>query len=93
MPSSYTLGPHFENFVKTLVHSGRYASASEVMRDSLRLMEEREQIRQTKLEALRTEIREGLNSGPSELLMMSSRDFSASGFPSRAALRLFMYVW
>ncbi|MCE4226348.1 type II toxin-antitoxin system ParD family antitoxin [Methylobacterium sp. C25] len=66
MASSYTLGEHYEQFVRGLVNSGRYASASEVMRDGLRLMEEREQMRAAKLEALRKEIREGLDSGPAE---------------------------
>ncbi|HVX81955.1 MAG TPA: type II toxin-antitoxin system ParD family antitoxin [Devosiaceae bacterium] len=63
MPSSYTLGEHFEAFVKQLVESGRYASASEVMRDALRLLEEQEQLYQIRLEALREEIRKGLESG------------------------------
>jgi antitoxin ParD1/3/4 len=72
MPSSYTLGDRFEGFVKDLVASGRYASASEVMRDGLRLLEERESLRQAKLEALRRDIAEGLNSGPSEALDMDA---------------------
>lgn len=42
MPSSYTLGAHFESFVQDQLASGRYNSASEVLRDALRLMEERE---------------------------------------------------
>jgi antitoxin ParD1/3/4 len=42
MPSSYTLGRHFEAFIKGQLASGRYNNASEVMRDALRLMEERE---------------------------------------------------
>ena len=63
MPSSYTLGPHFEGFIKTMVESGRYASASEVMRDSLRLLEEREKLREAKLAALRADIQDGLESG------------------------------
>ena len=71
MASSYTLGSHFESFIKNLVESGRYASASEVMRDSLRLMEEREKIRAAKLDALRASIREGLDSGPDEPLDMN----------------------
>ena len=39
MPSSYTIGEHFENFVKEQVDGGRYASASEVIRDGLRALE------------------------------------------------------
>ena len=30
MPSSYTIGEHFEAFIKQLIESGRYTSASEV---------------------------------------------------------------
>lgn len=72
MPSSYTLGDRFEGFVRQLVTSGRYTSASEVMRDGLRLLEEREQVREAKLAALRNDIAEGLASGPSEALDMAS---------------------
>jgi putative addiction module CopG family antidote len=57
MPSSFTLGTHFEGFIRRQVSSGRYASASEVVRDSLRLLEEREQERAVHLEALRAEIK------------------------------------
>ncbi|GJD36679.1 type II toxin-antitoxin system ParD family antitoxin [Methylobacterium aerolatum] len=72
MPSSYTLGAHYERFVRDLVASGRYASASEVMRDGLRLVEEREQVRAAKIEALRRDIHEGLASGPPEVLDMDA---------------------
>jgi antitoxin ParD1/3/4 len=41
MASSYSLGAHFEAFVKAQLASGRYGNASEVLRDALRLMEER----------------------------------------------------
>jgi len=72
VPSSYTLGAHYERFVRDLVASGRYASASEVMRDGLRLVEEREQVRAAKLDALRRDIREGLDSGAPEPLDMAA---------------------
>jgi len=42
MPSSYTLGHHFEGFIQTQLSSGRYNNASEVVRDGLRLLEDRE---------------------------------------------------
>ena len=63
MPSSYHIGSHYERFLRDLVNSGRYASASEVMRDGLRLLEEREEQRRIKLAALREAIREGVESG------------------------------
>lgn len=72
MQSSYTLGDRFEGLVKQLVASGRYASASEVLRDGLRLLEEQENLRQAKLDALRRDIDEGLDSGPSEPLDMEA---------------------
>jgi antitoxin ParD1/3/4 len=46
MPSSYTLGRRFEALVKELVDSGRYNNASEVLRDGLRLLEDREKLRE-----------------------------------------------
>lgn len=63
MPSSFTLGSYFEGFIKQQVHSGRYASASEVVRDSLRLLEEQDALRQARLDALRAEIERGASSG------------------------------
>lgn len=63
MPSSFTLGRHFEDFIKSQVRSGRYASASEVIRDSLRLLEEQDAMRQARLDALRAEIEHGVTSG------------------------------
>ena len=64
MPSSFTLGTHFEGFIKSQVNTGRYASASEVVRNSLRLLEEQDAIRQARLDALRAEIEHGAASGP-----------------------------
>ena len=36
MPASYAIGDHFEEFIKRQIEGGRYASASEVVRDALR---------------------------------------------------------
>jgi antitoxin ParD1/3/4 len=66
MPSSYTIGEHYEKFVRDLVESGRYASASEVLRDGLRLMEDAEILRAVRTEELRKLIQQGIDSGPSE---------------------------
>ena len=63
MPSSYVIGEHFESFIKEQIQQGRYASASEVVRDGLRALEDREKLRAAKLEALRTEIQRGADSG------------------------------
>jgi antitoxin ParD1/3/4 len=63
MPSSYTIGSHFENFIKEQVEGGSYASASEVIRDGLRLLEEDQKRRQAVIDGLRGEIEKGRRSG------------------------------
>ncbi len=65
MPSSYVVGEHFEAFIKNQIQQGRYASASEVIRDGLRSLEDREKFRAMKLETLRAEIQKGADSGAS----------------------------
>jgi antitoxin ParD1/3/4 len=64
MPSSYAVGKHFEGFIKQQVESGRYRSASEVIRDALRLLEERQELRETQMKYLRRQIQEAKESGP-----------------------------
>ena len=63
MTSSYSLGARFEAFVKGLVESGRYDNASEVVRDGLRLLEDRERLREIKVAELRRLAEEGRLSG------------------------------
>jgi antitoxin ParD1/3/4 len=63
MPSSYVIGDHFEAFIKEQIQQGRYASASEVVRDGLRALEDRERLNVVKLDALRSEIQRGADSG------------------------------
>ena len=46
--------------------SGLYTSASEVVREALRLMDEQDRLREAKLEQLQSDVRQGLVSGPSE---------------------------
>jgi len=57
--TSITLGEHFDRYIAEQLASGRYRTASELIRESLRLHEERE----LKITALRAAIEEGLASG------------------------------
>jgi antitoxin ParD1/3/4 len=63
MPSSYVIGDHFEKFIRAQIEAGRYTSASEVIRDSLRLLENRERLRQIEIEEYREKVKEGMTSG------------------------------
>lgn len=71
MPSSYAIGPRFEAMIEELVASGRFASASEVVRAGLRLLEDHEagrelraMTRAQKIAWLKAEVEKGANSGP-----------------------------
>ena len=57
--TSMTLGTHFDEFIAAQLTSGRYGSASEIVRAGLRLLEDNV----TKLETLRELLTEGENSG------------------------------
>jgi antitoxin ParD1/3/4 len=61
MPSSYVVGEHFERFIREQLDGGRYSSASEVVRDGLRLLEEQEQLRQLRILELRKAVEESRN--------------------------------
>lgn len=63
MPMNVNLTPQLESLVKQKVASGLYNSASEVVREALRLMEAQDRLRAVKLEQLRQDIRDGINSG------------------------------
>jgi antitoxin ParD1/3/4 len=63
MPSSYAIGAHFEQLIDSLIESGRFQSRSEIVREGLRLLEEREEERRLKLEKLRASLEEGIRSG------------------------------
>ena len=56
--TSISLGDHFESFISKKVGTGRYHSASEVIREGLRLMEQEEK----RIEALRSALEIGENS-------------------------------
>ncbi|MFH4293535.1 type II toxin-antitoxin system ParD family antitoxin, partial [Acinetobacter baumannii] len=64
MPTSVSLSPYFETFIREQIESGRYNNTSEVIRAGLRALEEREQ--QIKLESPQSAVTAGINSGESK---------------------------
>lgn len=74
MPQAKTqtlsLGERWNAFIATQVDEGRYASASEVVRDALRLLEEKKA--KSQLEQLRTALQAGEESGDAGLFDASA---------------------
>ncbi|MBP7000570.1 type II toxin-antitoxin system ParD family antitoxin [Amaricoccus sp.] len=78
-----SIGKRWEDFVEGVVQEGRYGSASEVVREGLRLVEERE----AKLKALRQTIDASIAEGGarsqdevSAVLAGKARDLAREGF-------------
>ncbi len=55
-----SLTKELENFIGELVESGMYYSASEVVRDGLRLLKEQQALKKIRVEELRAEIMLGI---------------------------------
>jgi len=60
--TSITLGEHFDQYIAEQLASGRYRTASELIRESLRMHQERE----LKISAMRAAIENGVTSGIDE---------------------------
>jgi antitoxin ParD1/3/4 len=85
MEMNISLTEQLEKFVSEQVQSGAYQSASEVVRDGLRLLADRRKAEELKLTALRAAIRDGLDSGPAEPLDMEAIIAEArAGYQRRA---------
>lgn len=66
MGMNVNLTPELEALVRRKVASGVDASASEVLREALRLLDGQDQLRAVRWDQLRQDVRRGLESGPSE---------------------------
>lgn len=65
-----SLTPELEKWVQSKVESGMYTSASEVVREGLRLLKEQDTLKAIRLAELRKEIQQGIDSGESTPLNM-----------------------
>jgi antitoxin ParD1/3/4 len=79
--TSFNLGDHFAGFIDAQVKTGRFSSASDVVREGLRLLEEKE----LSVQAVRAALIEGERSGPATPLDMAEIKRKARGRAGRAA--------
>ena len=78
-----SLTPHLEGFVTKKVESGLYSSQSEVVREGLRLLVERDRMVEARLDELRGEIAEGLQQARRGELIPGDEVFAGIGHKSR----------
>ena len=57
-----SLTPELEELIQERVRSGRYTSASEVVREALRLLQDRDELRRLRMDELRFKVAVGLDS-------------------------------
>ena len=82
MPTrNVVLTDHHQEVIETLVQSGRYQNASEVLREGLRLVEQREREDMLKVEALRHAAQAGL----ADIAAGRFRDVAAGGIDAFVA--------
>ena len=77
--TSITLGEHFDRYIAEQLASGRYRTASELIRESLRLHEARE----IKIAALRAAVEEGLTSGTDDGFSFEGLNKELDAIPGR----------
>lgn len=63
MSTPLALGEHFDAFIESQIQSGRFKDANDVVREGLRLLEDRQAEARAKTDALRAEIQKGME-GP-----------------------------
>src|SRR5260370_17067227 len=61
MPMNISLTPHLEEMIREKIASGSYNSASEVVREALRLLEQEDQLRSLKIQNLHQHIHQALH--------------------------------
>lgn len=75
-----SLTPELEQFIQTKLDSGMYYSASEIIREGLRLLKERDMFQEMKLAALREEILKGVQQADQGVFSdLSIEDIKAEG--------------
>jgi antitoxin ParD1/3/4 len=57
-----SLTPELEALIQERVRSGRYTSASEVVREALRLLQDRDELRRMRMDELRAKVATGIDS-------------------------------
>jgi antitoxin ParD1/3/4 len=92
MPTrNVVLTEHHEEVIERLVKTGRYQNASEVLRDGLRLVEQREVLETAKLAALKEAARIGfqdIDQGRFELIEDGDLDEFIAGLGRQAGDRI-----